>query len=440
MTGETFLQTLQVVWTSHRYAGIDQRERIAAGDAAVEALLAEAGAALRAGECVLLRTCNRIELYYLGPVDPDLELTARRLICQADGPGTLSLDAVCYARGTAALAHLFEVASGLDSLVLGEHEILGQVKRATTQEPQGAHAGPTLRRLFHHAVRVGKRARRETAISSGIFSVGQCGVRRAQEVLGSLAGKSVLIFGAGRIAKAAAQHLAEAGAGPITVFSRTYERAQQLADSVGGEAITGEALPGALRRSDVLVGCTSAPHHVVTVRHIQEALSGREAHPFVVIDLGEPRNVEPAVGAMPGVHLFNLDDLEQVVAAHAGEREREVARVRAIVDAEVTEFTHWFARTQASELIRELRAKAEEARQECLRLAERRCCEQDAEQVGYLTDLLVRKLLHGPITAILSAAAEQADGDAAVLTAARALFGLESDVSEGLPVAHVGSR
>lgn len=458
------VQAVQVVGVSHRQASVSAREQIGFSRSAY-ALLAEARRALGASECVLLRTCNRVELYCLAPFDEPTREAATALLSASDDGSCLSEEQVYHFVGPEAVRHLFEVASGLDSMVLGEYEILGQVRRAAA-EPQretseappsqsetmapasepaaNGCAGPVLKRLFDHAVRTGKRARRETAISSGIFSVGQCAARMAQGVIGSLEGRRVFVFGAGRIARTTAKHLSTFGVASITVFSRTYGKACELAECYGGRAITAEELPAALAESDILVGCASAPHYVITAADLEPVVRERRDRPLVVIDLGVPRNVDPAAGDTPGVHLFNIDDLERVVAEHADEREREVQRVRAIVAEEAREFARWLDERSVADLITALVAKAENVRQECLGLAERKLSEQDLPAVGYLLDLLARKLLHDPIAAIRNAAAAGGSGGD-IVAAARQLFGLSQDAAQEAtaspePAATGGSR
>ncbi len=424
---------VQVVGTNHKQTRVETRERIAADGDSCSELLEQARVTLAADELALLRTCNRVEIYYYGPTGRGHRRAAMALLSEAiDSDEPLPLDQVYHHSGEEAIVHLFEVAAGLDSMVLGEHEILGQVKTAVPEARARGFGGPTLTRLFSHAARVGKRARRETAISSGIFSVGQCGARMAQDVLGDLQGRHILVFGAGRIAKVTAKHLAALGAKFITVFSRTYDRACDLADLVGAKAITADDLMATLRESDVIVGCASAPHHVITTEHIREAMEGREERPLVVIDLGVPRNVDPAISRLRNVHLFNIDDLEVVVAQHAGEREQEVARVRAIVRDEVAALQQKAEEAKLKHIIAELRGRAEVARQECLKLACRKqCSEEESELVNYVTDLLVRKLLHRPIAVMREAAAGEDAGETDIVAAARRLFGLGDEAGVG---------
>lgn len=420
---------IEVVGTNHRHTALAGRELLALNGGCAREALARLRSALSADECVMLRTCNRVEIYYVASQGMRGGQVAEDAFCRAlDPTDAASTASVYHHSGERAARHLFEVASGLDSMVLGEHEILGQVKSALYEAVDGGHAGRALTRLFNQAIRVGKRARRETAISSGIFSVGQCAVRVAQESLGTLKGKRVVVFGAGRIAKMAAKHMAAQGTEPIAIFSRTAAKAQHLADMLAGRAITALELPELLRRSDILVGCAAAPHYVIDTHQIQRAMGSREGRPLVVIDLGVPRNVEPSVGSLPGVRLFNIDDMESVVAENVGAREAEIQRVHAIVDEEVSDFQRLEAEEEARGVISGLRASAEAVRQECLRQAcGNHLSDADLEFADYLTDLLVRKLLHKPTVALRQSACAGRGNGTAVVSAVRRLFGLNGE-------------
>jgi len=383
-------------------------------------LAKNARASLGARELVILSTCNRFELYYVtGPEAADA-LAARALLAGAMG-GRSAGSHIYHHQGETAVSHLFAVACGLDSMILGECEIMAQLKSALAQGPL---PGPRLTRLFHHALHTGKRARRETEISSGVFSLGQCAARMAQGALGSLQGKRILVFGAGQAARVTIKHLVAQGAGPVAVYSRTRDRALALAETLGGQAIAAAAILSTLRASDILVGCASAPHRLLTAAQLAEALPDRAGRLLVVIDLGVPRNVDPAVGRLPGVRLFNVDDLEALVAGNAQAREAEIGRVRALISQEVARFRRHAQGTAAS-LITQLQAQAEQARQECLSMAMRRGLPQrDLAQMDYLTDLLVRKLLHRPITALREDLAQPGPAAPDLASAASRLFGL----------------
>ena len=414
--------TIHVLGTSHRKAGVSAREQLVAARAA-EHLVRQARLLLGAGECVPVRTCNRVELYYHALSGPAHQSELVAVMC---GPGPVSAtasDLFYHHTGGRAVRHLLRVACGVDSMVLGEHEILGQVKESLAEAMANGWAGPVLRRLFDRALSTGRRARRETAISSGIFSVGQCAARMAQEALGGLRGRRVLVFGAGRIARVVVKHMAFLGAGPVAVFSRTRATAEELAGTCGGRAIGRDQLPRTLADSDILVGCASAPHYLISKVDIEAAVRPSRERPLAVIDLGVPRNVDPAVAEVPGVRLFNIDDLETIVNQHAGEREMEVERVGAIVEEEARAFERWLEERSVSDVILEITTKAEGAREECLALARRKLPEEALPTVAYLLDLLARKLLHDPVSALRDAAGREVGG-AEVVIAARRLFAL----------------
>jgi glutamyl-tRNA reductase len=405
---------------------------MAASAGTADGFLGRTAAALGARECVALRTCNRIEIYYLASTTRQGEQGVQELFREACGlSAPASTDSVyCYS-GEDAATHLFSVACGLDSMVLGEHEILGQVRSALGQAVRLGHAGPSLSSLFNNAIRVGKRARRETAISSGIFSVGQCAVRLARQVLGDLKGRRLLVIGAGQIAKVIAKHMVAVGLQCVTIFSRTAERAQELAASLGGQAITADELPQALLTSDIVVGCAAVPHHCISAAQIRRATQERGGRPLVVVDMGVPRNVEPEVGQLAGVHLFDLDDLGAVIAENRDAREAEVLRVKSIIAEEVIAYQTQERQAEARAIIAKLREKAEQLRQECLIHARRRKLPEDhLECFDYISDLLVRKLLHGPSIALRAASCSDRSE---LLGAVRRLFDI--DVEDTLPVA-----
>ena len=419
--------SVQVAGTSYKYASIESRERLGRDTGDGAAALARAAHLLDADGCVLLRTCNRVEIYFIAPVDPaNLARIREFFTWLAGSDGAVVPGEIYHYAGPEATRHLFDVACGLDSMILGEYEILGQVKAALAEALEAGLAGAALSRLFHQAVKTGKRARSETGISSGIYSVGQCAVRLAEQSLGDLHGKHVLLFGAGRIARAASKHLAVSCGTDVTVFSRTAARAAELAEHLHGRSIASDQLPDAFRSSDIVIGCASAPHHVIGVAELQEAMEARHGRPMVVVDLGVPRNVDPAVGALPDVYLFNLDDLESAVSDNAKAREAEVRKVRSIIDEELAAVLCPEAQQRMTDLIVQLRARAEELRQECLR----RACggnsaQVDAQLLDQTTDLLVRKLLHGPIFALREAARAANADDTQIAAMVARIFDLD---------------
>jgi len=412
---------------SHRRTPVERREKAAVPATALPDMLRRAREQLGATECVVLSTCNRTEIYYVRP-DADGRAIGELLRPHEAARGAIPESEIYRLSGVDAATHLCEVAAGLDSLILGEHEILAQVKAALEAARAAGCAGPVLTRLFHHALRAGKRARAETAIASGIFSVGHCAAQAASDALGGLAGKAVLVIGAGRIAEATAKHLAHQGASPIVVANRTLDRAREVAQRLDARADNITNLPRLLPAADLIVTCTSAPHFILDAAQARRAMAERNGRPLVIIDVSVPRDVEPDVETVPGVRLFNLDGLEPIVAGNARAREGEVTAARAIIAQEVRAFDEWQTRSEVVPLIHSLRRRGELVRQECLDEARRRLCHLSPEEVAAverMTDLLVRRLLHAP-TAALRAHAR--GGPFTLAAAATELFDLSDRV------------
>lgn len=428
---------IEVVGTNHRLTPIAVRERLARPGLSSGELSARAGATLGGAECVLLRTCNRIELYVSSPDERSLAPQAGGWLC---GPSSGDVRTYCY-EGEEAVGHLFLVACGLDSAIVGEREILGQVRAALAEARASGAAGPALTRVFQQALAVGKRVRRETTLAEHAPSLSDCAARLAQAVGGDLEGRHVLLIGAGQVARCVGERLSAVGAGRITVLGRTLARAWPLAERLGGRAVATTDKVAAIREADIVVGCAAAPHFVVRVEQVREAMAGR-GDSLLLLDLGLPRNVEPAVGRLPGVHLFGLDDLEALIPAEVGARREQLECLRRLVAQEAARCHRWLEQTAARRVIRELRAWAEKARRQCLaRVAGRLSSPADEAVLDYLSGLLVRKILHAPVCALRAAASHEAASDE-LLSAAVELFGLspvEPGESETVPAAERGA-
>jgi len=417
---------LFVLGIDHRSAPVEVRERVAFRPSqygqALGALVGELGLA----EAALLSTCNRVEVY---AVAADLEAA------QAVGewlhafhglaPGTLDEQLVLHANA-AAVEHLFAVTSGVNSLVVGESQIQRQVREAASLA--GAHhsLGPVLNTLFRRALEVGKRARTETMIDRHAASVSQAGVELARRVFGGLDTANVLLVGSGKVSELAAKNLLDNGARAITLVNRTLEHACQLAQSWGGHALPFEDLQPALNGADIVITSTSAPHTVVHLYHVQLALAGREGRPLILIDLAVPRDVDDEVSALPGVHLYNVDDLQSVAADNMRRRSAEIEAVRAIIEAEAAEFLRWLGARAVVPTLTGLRAHAERIRQDEVAKALRRIGplgERERSIVEALSLGIVNKLLHQP-TVRLKQQSENGSG-VEFASALRELFGLE---------------
>jgi glutamyl-tRNA reductase len=398
--------SLVLVGTSHRLAPVEVREQVAFEREEARALARRLAA--EDAEVVCLSTCNRTELYVVH-ADAD--------VGEALALGALAATSELYRlRDEDAALHLFRVAAGLDSLVPGEGEILGQVR---TSYEDGA-TGPVLDRLFRQALHAGKKVRAETAIAESPSSVSSAAAALAQQVFGELEGCRVLLVGAGGVSELAARNLASRGASIGWVASRTLDRARELAERHGAEAIGLADLAARVGEADIVVSSTSAPGFVVTAEHVR----ARKGRPLFLIDLAVPRDVEPAVAEREGVYLYDIDDLEAVVSESLSGRRREAERAEAIVAQEAARFRDWQASLDVVPAIASLREWAERVRSGEVAKAEGRLgrlSESERETVESLTTQIVNKLLHLPIVRLKQAAATEGPG---YVEAARHLFGL----------------
>ncbi len=407
--------TLTLVGLSHRATPIAVRER--AFVPLPEA--AELAARLAVdGEAVCLSTCNRTELYLVGP---DAERRGLDALAVISGLGEEELRTVVYrlAEESAAL-HLFRVAAGLDSMVPGEGEILGQVRAAF----EAGSPGPVLHRLFRHALHAGKKVRAETAIAESPASVSSAAAALAQQVFGRLEGCRVLLLGAGHVAELAARSLSARGADVSFVANRATLRAEALAARFGGEGIPLEQAPGRLPDVDVVISSTGSPGWTLERADVESALRGRRGRPLFLIDLAVPRDLDPSIHELDGCYLYDIDDLESVVAESLAGRRREAARAEAIVAEETERFREWQASREVVPAIASLRARAEEIRAAELARVRGRLglSESQNQAVESVTAQIVNKLLHLPTVRLKEAAAGANGGTYA--EAVRHLFGL----------------
>lgn len=411
---------LVLVGTSHRFAPVELRERMALG-ARQAAELAQRLAA-EGAEAVCLSTCNRTELYL---VHPDAAVGERRgvaaLVDLAGLPEGELAPVLYRLSDEAAALHLFRVAAGLDSMVPGEGEILGQVRAAY----EAGQAGPILGRLFRQALHAGKKVRAQTAIGESPASVSSAAGALAQQVFGELKGRRILVIGAGKVSELAARNLASRGAEICFVANRTLDRAEQLARRFGGEPLPLASVEGELESADVVVSSTSAPGFILRKEEVARAMRARKGRPLFLIDLAVPRDLDPAIHELPGCYLYDIDDLEAVVAESLAGRRREAAQAEAIVAEEAERFRAWQASLDVVPAIASLRALAEEIRARELAKAESRLgrlSESERRAVESVTAQIVNKLLHLPTVRMKEAAA--AAGGAAYADAVRHLFDL----------------
>jgi glutamyl-tRNA reductase len=415
--------TLLLVGLSHRVAPVELRERVALpGARAGELAHAFAG---ESDEVVCLSTCNRTELYVATEDPESAELRAVDTLSAVAGLEADQLRPVLYRlRDEAAALHLCRVTAGLDSMVPGEGEILGQVRAAY----EAGATGPLLDRLFHQALHAGKKVRSETAIAEAPASVPSAAAALAEQVFGDLDGCRVLLVGAGKIGELAVRNLAARGARITFVANRSLERAEELAGRVGAEALPLDGIAGELEDADVVLSSTSATGFVLVRADVEGVLPKRKGRPLFLIDIAVPRDLDPAIDGLEGCYLYDIDDLESVVEESLARRRHEAAAAEAMVVAEADRFHEWQASREVVPAIASLRAHAEEIRAAELERA-RGLSERERRAVESITARVLDKLLHLP-TVRLKEAAAGADG-AVYADAVRHLFGLGDDAASG---------
>jgi glutamyl-tRNA reductase len=386
-------------------------------------------------ELVVLSTCNRTEFYATAADAQE----AGRFICDAcdEHLGVAHIGDPAYAyvhRDTDAVRHLFRVAAGLESLLLGEHQILGQVREALSLAEESRTAGITMTRLFQGATSAGNRARTETGIARGAMSVALAAVRMADKVLGDLSQHRVLVVGAGETGQLVARHFAKERPADLLVTNRTYERAASLAAELGGTAIAFEDLDDALATVDVVVSATAASEPVITRAQARPVLKRRRGGPLVIVDIASPRDVEPSVGSLGDVFLYDLDTLESIVAQNRAAREHEIPKAERVLDDGVTRFTDWYRGLQVTPMIRAFRDSfARIAAAETERHA-KHFESADRERLQQFAGALINKLLHHPTTRIKQVDRSTSSG-LATLAAVEELFELGNGGS-GRPDSH----
>ena len=389
---------LFTVGLSHRTAPVELRESVDfSRGGAGEALAALAGRGI-SKEMVVLSTCNRAEIYAVaGPEGPDA--VARFFAEYHELPLTRLTDHLYVRRGEEAARHLFRVAAGLDSLVVGEPQILGQVKAAYSTASDRGCTSSTINRLFHTAFGVGKRVRRETGLSEGAVSVSYAAIALARKIFGDLTGLSVLILGAGGMAKLTGTHLKAQQVRQITIASRTLAAADRLARQLDGQAVAWTDLTAVLSTADIVITATGAVEPVLTRASVADVMRPRRQRPLFVIDIAVPRDVEPSVGDLGQVFLYNIDDLQGIVKENLTRRSSELERAEAIVGEEVAKFSAWLHSREVIPTVVALRDRFEAIRQAELARLEPKLAGLPPEaraRVDEVTQLLVQKLLLTP--------------------------------------------
>ena len=401
------MSQLVLIGINHKTAPIELRERIAISrddlPDATRALAAQPGVS----ECMIVSTCNRVEM--LAAVEsPDTDLTM--FLHNHFGLDQALLAPHIYQhRDQLAVRHLFRVAASLDSMVVGEPQILGQVKEAFAAARAAGTVSGQLEHLLQSAFAAAKRVRTETAIGSNSVSIASVAVELARKIFGSLQGRTVFLVGAGKMSELAARHLVQQGAGAILVTNRTLERARQLAEPFDGRVIPFEKLYETATEADIVISSTGAPHPIFRKEHGQQFMHRRRNRPMFFIDIAVPRDVDPAMNKVEGIFVYDIDDLQAVAASHIAERQTQAGDAEALINAEVERFHQRRRAVNVAPAIVSLQQQAEEIRQNELKRMHAKLGVLSAEQlaaVETLTRGLVNKFLHPPMQALKQAARE----------------------------------
>lgn len=414
-----------IVGLNHDTAEVEVREKLAFNGPKLEEGLHGLHGLPEVEETVVLSTCNRVEIY-AGVKDVERGSRAiKGFIGEFHGIEGRLLDAALYFHtGSAAVKHAFRVASSLDSMVVGEPQILGQLKDAFDFSLKHKTTGVLLNKLMKKAISVAKRVRTETRIAENAVSISFAAVELAKKIFTDLSEKSVMLLGAGEMAELAAKHLLNTGVREILVANRTFERGCELASEMRGRPVRFEAFLGEMAGTDIVICSTGAPSYVVTKAQMQQVMKERKQKPVFVIDISVPRNIEPAINGLPNVFLYSVDDLQDVVDTNKIERQKEAEKAGTIVEEEVETFLRWRSSLDAVPTIVALREKAEAIkRQELEKLMGRmpELGEKERAALEQLAGAIVNKLIHPP-TAALKQDAEDRD---VLIAAIKRLFDID---------------
>jgi glutamyl-tRNA reductase len=419
---------LLALGVSHKTAPLELRERLALPEGRAAGVIRELAETDEVREAAAISTCNRTELYLFAADPVAAESQALTVLArEADIRPTELVGHLYSLHAAEAAVQLFRVAAGLDSMILGEAEVQGQVKRAYELALVEGVTGPVLNRLFRGALAAGKRVRSETKLGVGAMSVSQVAVELAQRTLGDLGERRVLVIGAGETAELTARALAARGVEAVFIANRRYDRAIGLAQRFGGRAVRFEDLPDQMQAADIVVASTSSPHHVVERDALAEVIASREGRPLLLIDLAVPRDIHPGCRELAGVSVYDMDDLQALVERNASGREGEARRAEALIGAEVSRFERWLATQDALPTLAALRKRADQVVESLLAENESRwesLTDADRRRVEALAGAVASRLLHEPTLRLKRGT----DEDSLVYVhALRELFGLDPE-------------
>jgi glutamyl-tRNA reductase len=422
--------SLYSIGISHHTATLEVRERMWLSDDEIRVTLPRLKEQHGLSECVLVSTCNRTELYGIAPdaaVD-DAALKQFLIEVKSAGPAVAAGHFVS-ARAGGAISHLFRVAAGIESMVIGDVQILGQIKDGFNLAKESGTMGPVMNRLMQAALHVGKRVRTETSIAEGAVSVSYAAVELASKIYADLTKKSVLLIGAGETGELTLRHLAGKGIGRITIANRTREKAEALASAMGGTVIDYGEIVDALRTVDIVVTSVASPSYIVQPEEIHRIMKQRSNNPLFIIDIGLPRNVNPAAGKIENVFVYDIDSLSTVVDRNLDRRRGEIPKVTRIVREELVAFLRWQNTLEVGPTIQEFRESLEAIRAQEVTRNVNRFKPEDRELLDLVTRRIVNKILHGPTTVLKQATESGRLSEDVVnrVKALRELFGIRGN-------------
>jgi len=395
---------LVLIGMNHKSAPLDIRERLQLSCGDAELPLPALMRHEQVREALYLSTCNRVEVIARVTNGPEAVETLKSFIYRQGNLSVEELDRCLYIyRDLEAVRHLFRVTSSLDSMIMGEPQILGQMKDAYRMAVEGRTTGILLNRLSHHAFRVAKRVRTETGIAGNAVSVSYAAVELAKKIFGDLKKRSVLLIGAGEMSELAARHLLRQGVSAIHIANRTYARAEEMAAEFQGVPVTFEKFPELLPEVDIVIASTGAPGYIMSAQMVASAFGRRRNRPLFLIDIAVPRDIDPAAGDIDNVYLYNIDHLQDVVDTNKEVRKAEAMKAEEIIAEEVAAFETWFNTLAVVPTIVSLREKMEGiVKGELERSSSwmRNLSEEERERVEILASSIVNKILHDPMTGL----------------------------------------
>jgi glutamyl-tRNA reductase len=426
------MSELLALGVSHKTAPVEVRERVALTDAQSGEFVRDLRGSADVQEAVAISTCNRTELYLVVGDPVEAESAALAMLSSRAGIRPTELAPAIYShRNCDAARHLYRVAAGLESMIVGENEIQGQVKRAYEAALRKETTGPLTSRLFKAALETGKRVRTETGIGERQLTLPAVAVALARESLGPLDGTEVVILGTGETSELTARALADSGVRVAFVANRRRDRAIALARRYGGVSVNFDELPAALARADIVVAATASPHLVLEAHELSDVMAARNHRPMLLIDLAVPRDIDSASGGIDGVSLYDIDDLQTVIARNRKVRQAEARKAEGIIEEEIQQFAAWLGSLEVLPTLAALRAYADEVAAQVVRENRGKwesASPRDLERVEALVQAVVNRLLHDPTVRMKDLRDDRVHLRMAIV---RELFGLE--VAEGMP-------